>query len=548
MADVSSFRSGSSTAEVAAARLLRRTVRQWRLVLASAILFAVVGTVLASLRTDEYEATTVVQLNTVDLQSVFLDQNVQQQGDDAATKTATNAKLVTFPRVREVASRALGGGITADQLDTAVRVDPEPGTTLVNIVARDTDPRTAARIADAMREAFIEVRRQTALVQLNSATTDLERQLAAIPSADSGSQSAIQLRERLRELSTLRAVTNGGVDAVQTARVPGEPIGGSTKRYAVLALLLGGLFGSAVAFLRARFDPRIREPDELTELWELPVLGLIPGSSHLKLSERAPGSAPAGAMLEAFALARTNLRYLHVGGEVKTVVVTSALEGEGKSTVAWNLAVASAQAGSTVLLIEADLRRPVLARRLGLRSQSGLSEILAGISPVADAAVQRVDCGGAGALDAYVDVLPAGQVPPSPVALLERPILGDLLAQAGDKYDLVLVDTPPATVVADAKVVLSSADGVVIVSRIGRVTRPSFERLKNLLLGDAGTVLGLIVNDVSHSSAEYSSSYYDGPTAPVESAPLSTPDPSDSTKKPAERSSRGSRPRNLTRS
>ncbi len=494
----------------AAARRVRRVLQQWPLIVACALLAGIAGYFASSSRTPQYESSTTIQLNELDLGALFIQQNVQQF-QDTSTRAATNAKLITLPRVMEAAARALDGKVTPGEVNSAISVAAEPDTTLVQITARDESPQFAARKADAVRDAFIEVRRQASLAQLNSAKTSVMAQLGQLTESQRESVTAQSLRERLQQIDTLRAASNGGVETVQTARVPGSAISPSPKRDAILALLAGGLLGVGIALLRGQLDTRVRDRGELSELWDLPVLGLIPDTSDLR---RAGRGLPSAAALEAFSLARTNLRYLHVGGDVKTLVVTSALAGEGKSTVAWNLALAAAMADSRVLVIDADLRRPVFADRLELSNERGFSEVLAGLARVEDA-IRPVTIALPGAApDAVIDVIPAGLVPPSPIALLERARTGEILKAVGRHYDLVIIDTPPSTVVADAKVLLDHADGVVVVSRLGYVTRSALLRMRDTLAGLDTPVLGTIVN-AGISAKAYGYTNY----APVQPGP-----------------------------
>lgn len=503
----------------AAARLVRRVLKQWWLIAICAVVAGAAAFFVSSRKEDTYQATTTIQLNEVDLAQVFLGQYVQQlQGQDVESKTATNARLVNTPRVQEATARALGGDITAEDIAGSVSASAEPDTLLVSISAVSDSAEEAARIADATREAFIEVRRQAAVSQYNAAKESLTAQLASLPESQKNSAQTQIIRDRLQQVDSLRAVTNGGVETAQTARVPEYPIGPNPRRDAILGLLAGGLLGLGIALLRARLDERIQDVSELSEHWNLPVLGLIPQTSELKDGSKhlAGGSA-----LEAFALARTNLRYLHVGGEVKTVVVTSAIAEEGKSTVAYNLAIAAAMADQKVLLIDADLRRPVIALRAGIAGGRGLSEVLAGIASPAEVIVPTTLNVSGG--DVSLDIVPAGLVPPSPIALLERSGTAALFDELAAGYDLVFIDTPPATVVADAKVIMSHADGVVVVSRLGRITRPTIDRLRDLLTGLGTPVLGTVVNSGAGAKAYGYSSYESTQsTPPAQTAPPSS--------------------------
>lgn len=502
--------SAGASEDAAAARLIRRTLQQWWLILLCAVVAGAAGYLASSSREKTYSATAIVQLNDIDLASVFLAQNLQQQGQDAQTKAATAAKLATLPRVREAASDALGGRLTADELSNAISVASEPDTTLVDITATAASPQLAADAANAVREAFIKTRQEAATSSLRNAQLGLQKQVDGLSQAQRETLAGQTLTTRLEQLNTLINTAGAGVTTAQPATPPESASSPNPRRDAILAFIAGALLGTGIALLRARLDDRIQDAAELAEHWDLPVLGLIPQTSELKdgTNHIASGSA-----LEAFALARTNLRYLHVGGDVKTVVVTSAIAEEGKSTVAFNLAIAAAMADQRVLLVDADLRRPVVASRAGISGGRGLSEVLAGIAAPAEVVVStQVSVAGG---EVTLDVVPAGLVPPSPIALLERVGTAALLNQLAEGYDLVFIDTPPATVVADAKVILDHADGVVVVSRIGRVTRPAIDRLRDLLAGLGTPVLGTIVNSGTSGKAYGYHSYESAPGAAV---------------------------------
>lgn len=502
--------------DAAAARLIRRTLQQWWLIALCAVVAGVAGYFASSSREKEYSATATVQLNDIDIASVFLGQNLQQQGQDAQTKAATAAKLATLPRVREAASAALQGRLTPAELKTAISVTSQPDTTLVDITATTTSPQLAADAANAVREAYIKSRQEAASASLRNAQQGLQAQVDKLSEGQRETIAGQTLVTRLEQLNTLINAAGAGVTTAQPATPPTAASSPNPRRDAILAFIAGALLGTGIALLRARLDDRIRDADELSEHWDLPVLGLIPQTNELKDGSNHLAS---GSALEAFALARTNLRYLHVGGEVKTVVVTSAIAEEGKSTVAFNLAVAAAMADQKVLLVDADLRRPVIAPRAGIAGGRGLSEVLAGIAAPSEVVVPtKVNVAGG---DVELGIVPAGLVPPSPIALLERAGTAELLTQLGEGYDLVFIDTPPATVVADAKVIMSHADGVVVVSRLGRVTRDAIDRLRELLAGLDTPVLGTVVNSGLSAKAYGYSSYESTPSTEV--APPSAP-------------------------
>jgi len=227
----------------------------------------------------------------------------------------------------------------------------------------------------------------------------------------------------------------------------------------------------------------------------------VPDSRRL---ERAQGDARglSSGELEAFRMLRTNLRYFNVGHDVRSILITSASPGDGKSTVAFNLAVAAATIGERVLLVEADLRNPSLARFLDGRPSVGLAEVLAGYSTVHDA-LMRVPYASSLEPDATIDVLPAGSTPPNPGELIDSTPMRELLESVEAEYDFVVVDTPPASVVSDAIPLVTKVDGVVVVTRLGKNTRDALVSLRDQLRNLKAPTLGVVVNAVEADQTSY---------------------------------------------
>lgn len=491
-------------ADIAAQRLLRRVLRQWWLIVLCAIVAGAAAYVASSGRTKQYEATSTAEIGSVDLISVFLADSVQVSNQDPDRLVQGALQSFQLPNVQDRAVALLGGRVNAAELGSAVKVTNVPDSSVLKITGRDPNPQLARDMVNAMVNAFIAQRAANQRLQIIKAKKSVQDQYNNLSQSEKDSTTGQILQQRLRQVGVLGTIDNGNVNVIQGARTPKTAVSPRPKRDAALGLIAGLLLGLAVAVLRARLDDRIRDADELTELWDLPIVGLVPQTSTLKESGRA---VPEPAALEALSLARTNLRYLHVGGTVKTLVVTSALEEEGKSTVAWNLAIAASLAGTKILVVEADLRRPKLTARLGLAGD-GLSEVLAGIATV-DEAISTIEVAGAdGSTATTIDVMPAGLVPPSPVALLESDATKTTLAALRERYDIVLIDTPPSTVVADAVALVDEVDGVLIVSRLGTVRRGAMKRLREILTSVEAPVIGQIVNsDAAAKNYGYYSSY-----------------------------------------
>jgi receptor protein-tyrosine kinase len=192
---------------------------------------------------------------------------------------------------------------------------------------------------------------------------------------------------------------------------------------------------------------------------------------------------------------RANLRYFNVDHEIRSLIVTSPQPGDGKSTVSWNLASAAASAGTRVLLIEADLRRPALSRWTDQRPKIGLSALLSQQGSIEDAVV-KVDFGDVSDVSGShsVDVIFAGGLPPNPDELMESDRMREVIRAAEAMYGLVVIDTPPTSVVSDAIPLVIEVSGVLVVSRLGRTTRGAAATLAGQLANLNARVLGVVVN------------------------------------------------------
>jgi capsular exopolysaccharide synthesis family protein len=276
-----------------------------------------------------------------------------------------------------------------------------------------------------------------------------------------------------------------------------------------LGALLGLLLGLALTMLAERWSRRVRTSDEFGEIHGLPVLAEVPESRAL--NHRNRGAGLSGEEREAFRMLLGRVRYSTEGGDVRSVVVTSAGAGEGKSTVAWRLAETAALPGSArVVLVEADMREPVLAARQRLRVNPGLADILEGHARVAEA-VQTLDLAGGvngSRRPASMDVIVGGLPPADPAALIESGRMRTLLLGLTKTYDLVVLDAVPALLAADAMPLMSNVGGVLIVSRLGLTTRDQATMLRDELRTLRAPLIGVIANGVKHRSGQRPGYYY----------------------------------------
>ena len=348
-------------------------------------------------------------------------------------------------------------------------------------------------------------RREADRAKINQAIVLSQKKLSLMPSGSARGIRGRLLRQRIDQLQTVADLQTGNAELVQPASSPTVPSSPRPKRDAALAAALGLLLGIALAILIERLDRRLRDPKEVEEVIERPVLGAVPRSRVLSRGRVGNKPLPPGEA-EAFRMLRANLRYFNVDRHLSSVLVTSAAPGDGKSTVAANLAFASAETGANVLLLEADLRHPTLASLLGLPSTPGLTNVLAGISTLEEV-TQHAPVPGRSEDDRALDVVVSGPIPPNPSDLMESARLRDLIHEAEKQYDLVVIDTPPTSVVSDAIPLLNQTSGVIVVARLGKTTRDALAHLRTQLINLEAPTLGVVVNSLGRDSAGYGYGY-----------------------------------------
>jgi succinoglycan biosynthesis transport protein ExoP len=299
--------------------------------------------------------------------------------EDPEREAATNVRLLQQDVVKERVARALGGSIRGD-----VSVVAEGDSNLVTVEATANDPRRAARIANTYARVYVTLRRQSVRRELTRERNRTRRELEALGRGRRNRVERAALRQRLAEVAIAAAKTSA-VRKVGVAEPPRSASSPDPARNTLLGALVGLMLGLVLAATRDRLDRRIRDPQALESAFGRPIIGRIPKSRAL--AKRRPGTdALPPAEAEAFHALRANLLYFAADRDARSVLVTSAESGEGKTTIAWNLARAASSPGSRVLLMEGDLRRPRLARGFGVSGAPGLTEFLAGEASLNDVA------------------------------------------------------------------------------------------------------------------------------------------------------------------
>lgn len=472
---------------------------------------------ISKVQTKKYTATASLVFNNAQIsQQVAGLQAVNT--NEARAQQSTNTKLLEIgPTAAQTAAR-LGDGLTEKRLKESLEVSGEGESNVVDVAATWTSPTIAARIANTYANQFVSDQLQANHGYFASALTLVEKQLRSLSAQQRVSPQGLALQDRAQSLAILSQLQAGNVQVAQRATVPTSPSSPKVTRNTILGAILGLLLGIGIAFLLERLDRRIREPRDLERVYGLPLLGVVPESAelarHTDTVEGARQPLP-DADAEVFRMLRAHLRYFNIDRDLRTLLVVSAAPGDGKTTVARNLAEAAATMGSRVLLVETDLRRPTLAARLAVAPNAGLAGVLIGAMGLDDA-IQRLELtpsGNGASSSRSLDVLIAGSIaPPNPAELLESQAMRSLLAQVRERYDLVVLDTPPLTVVSDAFPLLSQVDGTVIVGRVGRNRRDVADRLHDILQGADAPLLGVVANGFKPGKLApygYTYGYYD---------------------------------------
>lgn len=437
--------------------------KRWLVIVALTLLGLAGGFAFASAQPVLYQATSGVYLASsggdttqAQLQGSTYAENVVQSYVELATE-----QVVLKPVAQHV-------GLSADALSKSVSADLQPNTVVIKITATSTDPATAAAVANDV------------VASLATAATKLSQ---------AGGKPTIVLHP------------------VATAEQPTHPSSPNWSFILLSGTGIGLLLGLVYAFARQLLDTRIGSDDDLRAVTGndgVPYLGSL---SHRRGRERSanvlltePHSAPA----EEYRRVVTNLEFAGIDRRIRSVTVTSALSGDGKSTTAVNLAVAAAERAQRVLLVDADLRRPSVAEYLGIDGGVGLTNVLLGSATPAQA-IQRVGS---------VDVLPSGMLPPNVTQLVTSDAMARLFQELLMRYDFVVVDAPPLLPVVDALTFAKLTDGALLVAR-QRATRRKQLRLALESLQHVGaTVLGVVLNDVTRTRSGYGYGYGYAPAAP----------------------------------
>lgn len=476
--------------------------RRWKLVAGCVVLLAGTTFAVSQLQTPQYEATAKLLFRDPGFDQRIFGASVVTSGNDPDREAQTNVELVSLDVVAERTAQELSGsGLDSDSIEEKVAINAEGQSNVVAIKATDSDPDFAARLSNTMAEIYVDFRREADRAKVANALRLVEQELR---NGDSGRDSSL-LRDQISDLKTLEALQTGNAELVQPAAVPDSQASPKVARNTAIGLILGLMLGVGAGLMAERLDRRLRDPEDVEDLTGRPVLSTVPLSDELDEGHRRI-SDTSSIEYHAFSMLRTRLRYFNVDRNVRTVLVTSAVPGEGKTTVAINLAVAEAAAGAKVALVEADMRHSTFARTFGVPAAPGLSELLTQQAGASVEKLRRVAAVEANE-SRTLTVLPGGATPPNPVELTESERMAALLDDLAADHDLIVIDSPPVSVVPDAIPLVRRVDGVLAVARMGLTSRDALADLVAQLTDLGGDVLGVVVNALKHRHGLYGYAY-----------------------------------------
>ena len=301
---------------------------------------------------------------------------------------------------------------------------------------------------------------------------------------------------------------------VERAAASNVPIQAGPLRYVIMGALLGLLLTGTLAFTLEYLDDTLKTPQDVANVLGLPVVGYVVNESAMEKIEGMPfvTSNPRSPMAETFRTLRTNLEFASVDKPLKTILITSPGSGEGKTTVATNLAAVMAQANKRVILLEGDLRRPRVHRALGMSNQIGLSDVFRGQMDIRDVArYSKVK---------DLAAITSGSLPPNPAELLGSARMVQILARLVESASVVIIDSPPF-VVSDATVLSAKVDGVLLVIQPGKTHAEAARAMLAQLERAGAHVVGVVMNRVPRKNANYYGYYrYENDAAyTIESSP-----------------------------
>lgn len=451
----------------AALGLLRR---RWLPLLLS-LLVGIGGALLMTSRTPKtYEASTRLIVNIPQAR----DTEAALQGVQLSTQLLRSyAKVAVSRTAAERVKERFNLPESVPQLQRKLSAAPESGTLLLTITAQDHDRTRAASIADTTAVVFIE----------------------AVAELEADSKAPVQ------------------ASVIDKAVAGSTPVSPKPAFNLLVGVGLGLLVGFAAALVLDALDRSVKTPGQTSELFAAPLLAMIPRAKGRELSPTVTVDDQSAPESEAYRALRTAVRFIDPDRPLSTILVTSPSAGDGKTTTASNLALALAQSGERVLLVDADLRRSRLAATFNIEPAVGLTNMITHRTTPAESLQPWGE---------LLSIVASGPLPPNPSELLGSQSMSLVIQELRDLCDVVIFDAPPVIAVTDAVVLATQVDGVILVARSGKTQRSLAAEARRRLEGVGANVVGCVLNAVPASASQ---GYYEDYRYVSASVPTAAPNP-----------------------
>lgn len=486
------------------------------LVIASTLVMVALAVFLSSRQESLFRATAEVFVAGGELQTAFAE--VPLLSSDPERILATQARAARVPEVAEIAiaDSNAADGMTAKGLLNNSEVLADPEADVLEFSVTDSDKATSAQLADDYAAAYIKFRQRADTEALRRAQQDVQAQIEAAREQGNLDDLAV-LTDKLDGLRTRELLGGNSASLGQPASDP-EQTQPKTIRNGVLAAMLGLLLGSGIVVARRSLNTRAETPQEVEARLGAPLLARIPApAGNPGPSSLAAIEEPQSLQAEAYRTLATNFELLNIDRGATSILITSAVHSEGKSTTAANLAAVFARGGLHVVLLEADLRRPVLAKLFDLGDRPGLTEVALGRVSL-DQALTKIQLSPSeeesarGPVDEGVlEVLSCGALPASPGEFLKADAVDEIIFQLDIRADLLLIDTPPVVPVSDALTLMTArgVDCTMLAVRLGETRRQDLDEMRRGLDSAPVLKLGFFATG-SHAQEGYGRGYSSG--------------------------------------
>jgi polysaccharide biosynthesis transport protein len=500
--------------------ILRR--RKW-IIIGLPLMAALVAYAVSTTQAALYTAKTEVLFHAPSIPAEIANLNTDSLTDPKYLPT--QASIASSPELAQRVVAAAGvPGVSAEQFLGQSSANARADVNILDLSASSSNADDAVLLANAYAEQFTQYKAELDTKpirdQLNTYTATIKSLRARGETTSLAYQDLVQKKLDLENFgSTLARNSSVLQRADGAAKVRPLP-----RRNAIIGGLLGGFLALGLAFLAEALDKRVRSEQEIEDALGLPLLGRVPGPGRRlrKGNELVMLVTPTGAHSETFRKLRTSLEFVNVERGARTIMVTSAVQREGKSTTVANLGIALARAGRRVALVDLDLRRPFLHTFFRMRSENGFTDVVVNrielgdaIRPLAlpaalDALQTRngrptpsggeTKFNGRSDTEAMLHFVPSGTIPPAADELLESERVSTLLDELSRNFDLVLVDAPPLLAVGDVLTLSTKVDAILVITRLG-IHRPQLHDLARQLQNCRAPILGFVLTGVAHGDS-----------------------------------------------